>query len=61
LNAAATDALLKLDGMSIQEVERLAAGAYRVRGYEVRALSSADSQDNDLLLTRESAACAAAM
>lgn len=54
LNAAATDALLKLDGMSIQEVERLASGAYRVRGYEVRVLSSADSHDNDLLLTRES-------
>jgi restriction system protein len=53
LNAAATDALLKLDGMSIQEVERLATGAYRVRGYEVRVLDSADSQDNDLLLTRE--------
>jgi restriction system protein len=53
LNAAATDALLKIEGLSMQEVERLAAGAYRVRGYEVHALKSGDSAEGDLLLIRE--------
>ena len=53
LSAAATDALLKIEGLSMQEVARLAAGAYRVRGYEVLALKGADSEDDDLLLTRQ--------
>jgi restriction system protein len=53
LNAAATDTLLNIEGLSTQEVERLATGAYRVRGYDVRALKGDDGDDNDLLLTRD--------
>jgi restriction endonuclease Mrr len=53
LNAAATDALLNIEGLSMQEVERLATGAYQVRGYEVRSLKSGDSKDDVLLLTRD--------
>jgi restriction system protein len=53
LSAPATDALLKIEGLSMQEVERLAAGAYRVRGYEVLALKNGEGAEGDLLLTRE--------
>jgi len=43
----------KIEGLPMQEVERLAAGAYRALGYAVRALRHADSEEGDLLLTRE--------
>src|SRR5580700_5523609 len=47
LTAAATDTLLKLEALSQQDLERLVTGAYRVRGYEVRA-----DDAGDLLLTK---------
>jgi restriction system protein len=54
LTAAATDALLKFDGLSQQDVERLLTGAYRARGYEVRPIRLAGEDDEgDLLLTKE--------
>jgi restriction system protein len=48
LTAAATDALLKLEELSQQDLERLLTGAYRVRGYDVRA-----DDAGDLLLTKQ--------
>jgi restriction system protein len=48
LTAAATDALLKLDHLSQQDMERLVTGAYRVRGYLVRT-----DDAGDLLLTKD--------
>lgn len=54
LSAPAGDALLKLDRLSQHDVERLITAAYRVRGYDVRAVKAIDpSQAGDLLLTRE--------
>jgi len=54
LTAAATDALLKFDGLSQQDVERLVIGAYRARGYDVRPIRVAGEDDEgDLLLTKE--------
>jgi restriction system protein len=54
LSSAATDALLKLDGMSQADVERLVVAAYRVRGFDSRAINGADPADaGDLLLTKE--------
>jgi restriction system protein len=47
------DALLKIEGLSLTEVERLAAGAYRARGYEVLALKRGEAEEGDLLLTRK--------
>lgn len=53
LSPAATDALLKVDVLSQQDVERLVAAAYRVRGYDVRAVKAGDPSDStDLLLTK---------
>jgi len=52
LNGAA-ETRLKLAALSLPEVERLATGAYRVRGYEVRAIPpSEDGAGGDLLLTK---------
>jgi restriction system protein len=54
LSAAGADALLKVDGLSQQDVERLVTAAYRVRGYDVRAVKAADQHDApDMLLTKE--------
>jgi restriction system protein len=52
LSAQAADALLKLDGMSQQNLERLVFGAYRVRGYRVVALTSGEDEAGDVLLTQ---------
>jgi restriction system protein len=48
LTAAATEALLKVEALSQQDLERLVTGAYRVRGYDVRA-----DDAGDLLLIKE--------
>src|SRR5579864_9155728 len=54
LTAAATDALLRFDGLSQQDLERLITGAYRVRGYDVRPIKTAGKDDEGhLLLTKE--------
>jgi restriction system protein len=53
LSASSADALLKLDGLSQQDAERLVAAAYRVRGYDVRAVKNPDHDAEDLLLTRD--------
>jgi restriction system protein len=54
LTATATDALLKFDGLSQQDLERLVTGAYRVRGYDVRPIRSAGEDDEGhLLLSKE--------
>jgi restriction system protein len=54
ISPAAADPLLKLDGLTQHDVERLVTAAYRVRGYDVRAVKAIDpSEPDDLLLTRE--------
>jgi restriction system protein len=55
LSAAATDAMLNMDALSIADIERLVAGVYRVRGYDVRAIKAADGEvEGDLLMTKQS-------
>jgi restriction system protein len=54
ISATAADALLKLDTLSQHDLERLVTAAYRVRGYDVRAVKAIDpSEADDLLLTKE--------
>jgi restriction system protein len=48
LSPAAADAMLRIDELSIAQIERLAAEAYRVRGYVVRAT------EGDWLVTKDS-------
>jgi restriction system protein len=50
LSATATDSLLKIEGLSQQDVERLATGAYRIRGYEVRTIKEGDETSAAYLL-----------
>jgi restriction system protein len=51
LSAAAADDLLAISGLSRQEVERLAAQAYRRQGYQVAQLGE-PAADAGLLLTK---------
>jgi restriction system protein len=54
LSPAATDALLKLDVLTQQDLERLITASYRIRGYDVRAVKGLDRHEpDDLLLTRD--------
>jgi restriction system protein len=48
LSAAAADAMLKLNELTLADLERLVTGAYRARGYEACA------SGGDWLLTRQS-------
>jgi restriction system protein len=55
LSPTATDAMLNIAELSVADVERLAAAAYRARGYDVRAIKAADGEvEGDLLMTKES-------
>jgi restriction system protein len=55
LSPTATEAILQMGALSVADVERLAAGAYRLRGYDVRTIKGADGElQGDLLLTKES-------
>ena len=52
--SAPARALLKLDALSQQDVARLITAAYRLRGYDVRAVKAIDpSEADDLLLTKQ--------
>jgi restriction system protein len=54
LSPVETDALLRLDVLNQEDLERLLTAAYRVRGFDVRALKRADQREAaDLLLTRD--------
>jgi restriction system protein len=54
LSPAQTDALLRLDVLTQQDLERLITAAYRIRGYDVRTVKSADQHEvADLLLTKD--------
>jgi restriction system protein len=54
LSPPETDTLLKLDVLTQADLQRLITAAYRVRGYDVRAVKGADPQEgDDLLLTKD--------
>jgi|HubBroStandDraft_6_1064221.scaffolds.fasta_scaffold76221_2 restriction system protein len=46
--------MLKLEVLTQEDLQRLIAAAYRVRGYDVRAVKGSDHQEgDDLLLTKD--------
>jgi restriction system protein len=54
LSPVETEALLRLDVLNQEDLQRLITAAYRIRGFEVRAVKGADQREaTDLLVSRD--------